>query len=225
MRDQCLGSATSCGGSREVDSATRMQHRGRRPPPAHGVRERSSFLSYRSKRLATCPSLGVTSPLLRRRPWPRCPTAAGGSSRSCGARCCSREAGGTSASVQAHRAVCERSGHVAPRADQLRDRDELRPRSRRSVVATESASCVATRISISFRRVVAPRTRLTDPTGTASAFATAARAASVARPASAGWGTRTTSAPSWSPPTAVFDALGRTWIATRIRDRCRRRRG
>jgi hypothetical protein len=58
--------------------------------------------------------------------------------------------------------------------------------------------------------------RVTDRLGTAIALATARSAASVARPASAGSTTRTTSAPSYSPPTAVCDALGRTRISTRM---------
>jgi hypothetical protein len=71
-------------------------------------------------------------------------------------------------------------------------------------------------MSISFRLLVAPRIRVTERCGIARALATAASAALVARPLSAGSTTRTTSAVSYSPPTSVDDAPGRTWISRRI---------
>jgi hypothetical protein len=92
----------------------------------------------------------------------------------------------------------------------------VRLRKPANAFATRSTSGVATSTSINLRRLVAPRTSETDRRGNASALATALSAESVARPPSAGSTTRTTNAPSYSPPTTVADALGRTWIATRI---------
>ncbi len=81
--------------------------------------------------------------------------------------------------------------------------------------ATHAASSPPTSMSTILFRLVVPRTRVTERRGSRNATATARNAASVAFPPSAGSATRTTSAPSNSPPTEVLDEPGRTWIPTR----------
>ena len=75
-------------------------------------------------------------------------------------------------------------------------------------------------MSSNFLLLVAPCRRVTVRGGTFIAPANAFIAASVARPESGGSTTRITSAPPYSPPTAVVEEFGRTWTSTRTTAVC-----
>jgi len=85
----------------------------------------------------------------------------------------------------------------------------------RSSVRRERIRASSPTTSTIFVRLVAPVTRRTCRRRTRKAAATAARAASVARPSTARAATATTSASPYAPPTLVSGAPGRTLISIR----------